>query len=63
MKTQNTKFQVAITTLNLLLWIWVDSLTKQFGDYLAGPHLIALIATMVASLICYRAVLANRQAE
>lgn len=61
MKSQNTKLQIAITTLNLALWIWVASYTKRDGDYLGGPHLIALIATMLALLIWYRAVLANRQ--
>jgi hypothetical protein len=63
MKPQNKKVQLAITSLNLALWIWVDSHMKQHGDHLGGPHLIALIATMLALLICYRSVLAARQLE
>jgi hypothetical protein len=61
MKTQNRKFQVAITTANLAFWVWVVSHMKQHGDHLGGPHLIALIATALALLICYRSVLAARQ--
>jgi hypothetical protein len=61
MKPQNKSFQAAITVLNLVFWIWAVSHMKQHGDYLGGPHLIALIATMLALLICYRSVLAARE--
>ena len=63
MKPQARKVQVAFTTLNLALWMWVVSHMKQHGDHLGGPHLIALIATMLALLICYRSILAARQTE
>jgi hypothetical protein len=61
MNTPNRKVQVAVTSVNLALWIWVVSHMKQHGDYLGGPLLIALIATMLALLICYRSILAARQ--
>ena len=63
MKSQNKKLQVAITSVNLALWIWVVSHMKQHGDHLGGPHLIALIAAMLALFIWYRSWLAARQLE
>lgn len=63
MKSQNRKVQVALTSLNLALWIWVVSHMKQHGDHLGGPHLIALIAAMLALFLCYRSILAARQSH
>ena len=60
MKPQNKKIQVAFTTLNLALWIWVVSHMKQHGDHLGGPHLIALVAAMLGLLLWYRSILAAR---
>lgn len=62
MNPQHAKFQVVIATVNLALWFWVVRHMKQHGDHLGGPHLIALIATAFALLICYRSVLAARRA-
>jgi len=61
MKPTDTKLQIAITAVNLVLWIWVVSHMKQHGNYLGGPHLIALIAMFLGVLIWYRAIRANRQ--
>ena len=63
MKPQNKKVQVVITSVNLALWIWAVSHMKQHGDHLGGPHLIALIAAMLALFICYRSILAARKTE
>ena len=63
MKPQNKKIQIAFTTLNLALWIWVVAHMKQHGDHLGGPHLIALVAAMLGLLLWYRSILAARQLE
>jgi hypothetical protein len=57
----NTKLSVALTTTNLVLWVWAVSRIKHYGDSLTGPYLISLIALMLAALIQYRSVLDARQ--
>jgi hypothetical protein len=63
MKKGNSKANVALTSINLLFWIWAFVHMKQHGDYLAPPLLTAFIAMMLAALIQYRAVLAARAGE
>ena len=62
MKAQPRKVDVALTAMNLGFWIWAVSHMKQHGNYLGGPHLIALIAMMLSLLVWYRSVLAARRA-
>ncbi|HWA24121.1 MAG TPA: hypothetical protein VG734_00495 [Lacunisphaera sp.] len=63
MKSIDKKVELVTTALNLALWIWVVSHMKQHGNYLGGPHLIALIAAFLALFIWYRSVRANRQPD
>ena len=60
MKNGTSKANVALTTINLLFWIWAFVHMKQHGDHLAPPLLTAFIAMMLAALIQYRSVLAAR---
>ena len=61
MKSRLIRIDVALTAVNLCFWIWAVSHMKQHGDYLGGPHLIALIAMTLSLLVWYRSVVAARR--